>query len=647
MTLNELRRKYLDFFTERGHKEIPSAPLIPENDPTTLFTGSGMQPLVPYLLGESHPLGNRLVNSQKSFRAEDIEEIGDNRHTTFFEMLGNWSLGDYFKREQLPWIFEFLTDVVGLDPSKLYVTVFAGDKEAGIEKDEESAHIWQELFKEKGIDAKVAFVGSEEEGYQRGMNEGERIFYYDAKKNWWSRAGVPTNMPAGEPGGPDSEIFYDFGTEHDPSFGPKCHPNCDCGRFMEIGNSVFMMYRKNEDDSFSELPKKNIDFGGGLERILAAKKDTPDVFKAVDVFEEMSKEIEKQTGKKYDDFQKEFRVILDHMRAAVFIIADGAIPSNVEQGYFARRLIRRSVLFGDKLKENFNPSFLVDIVIDAYKEHYKDLEEKRDFVKSEIEKEVQKFRNTLKKGLKEFDKHAVNIKPGTIDLNTGMSDRKAEIEYFIDAQTAFLLFTTYGFPIEIIEELATERGLKVDKEGFEKKMKEHKAKSRAGAEQKFKGGLADHSEKTTAFHTATHLMLAGLRKYLGEHVHQKGSNITQERTRFDFTHPEKVSREILDKVEEYVNAAIEAEADVITEEMPKEQAQADPTIEGSFWEKYPDIVKVWTIKDKEGNIWSRELCGGPHVSNTLEIAKFGKFKITKEKAVAAGVRRVKGVFDEK
>ncbi len=627
MNLNEVRAKYIEYFVNKGHKEIPSANLIPENDPTTLFVGSGMQPLVPYLLGEKHPLGTRLVNSQKSFRAEDIDEVGDNRHTTFFEMLGNWSLGDYFKNEQLEWIFDFLVNELRLDPSKLYVTVFAGDDKLGIPKDEEAVKKWQELFASVGIDAKVAFIGSEEDGYRRGIKEGERIFYYDAKKNWWSRAGVPANMPAGEPGGPDSEIFYDFGTEHDTSYGELCHPNCDCGRFMEIGNNVFMQYKKLEDGSFEELPQKNIDFGAGLERIVAALKDEPDIFKAVDVFAKMAQKIEEVTGKSYDEHKKEFRVILDHMRAAVFIIADGAEPSNVEQGYFARRLIRRSVLFGDKLGAGeFSPAEIVDVVVDYYGDHYKNLKEQKEHIKEVIEKEVNKFRATLKKGLKEFEKR---ISKGSFD-----------------AEDAFVLVTTYGFPFELLEELANEKGVQIDKEAFEKKMQEHKEKSRAGVETKFKGGLADHSEKTTAFHTATHLMLAGLRKYLGEHVHQKGSNITQERTRFDFTHPEKVSREILDKVEEYVNQAIEAEADVITEEMPKEVAQNDPTVEGSFWDKYPDVVKVWTIKDKDGNIWSRELCGGPHVKNTREIKKFGRFKIIKEQSVAAGVRRVKGVFEE-
>lgn len=626
MDINTIREKYINYFKEKGHKEIPSASLIPENDPTTLFTGSGMQPLLPYLLGEKHPEGKRLVDSQKAFRAEDIEEVGDNRHTTFFEMLGNWSLGDYFKEEQLEWIFDFLVNEIGLNPEKLYVSVFAGEEKLGIEKDEAAVKKWQELFASTGIEAKVAYIGSEEDGYERGIKEGERIFYYDSKKNWWSRAGVPEKMPAGEPGGPDSEIFYDFGGEHDEKFGKHCHINCDCGRFMEIGNSVFMMYKKNEDGSFTELEQKNIDFGGGLERIAAAKKEEPDVFLATNSLANIIKKLEELSGKSYAQNPEPFRVIADHIRAAVFLIADGALPSNVEQGYFSRRLIRRSILFGNKLGiKEFTPSFVVDTIINDYKKHYRYLENKRDEIVEAIEKEATQFRQTLQKGLKEFEKRQGG------DL--------------ISADDAFVLFTTYGFPIELIEEMAKEKGLTVDKEGFKKKMQEHKELSRKGAEQKFKGGLADHSEKTTAFHTATHLMLAGLRKYLGEHVTQRGSNITAERARFDFTHNEKVPREILDKVEDYVNEAIEKGIDVTIEEMSKDKAKESGAT-GAFWEKYPDTVTIYNIIDKDGTEYSRELCGGPHVKNTREIAKFGKFKIKKESSSSAGVRRIKAVFEE-
>src|SRR3989344_4688123 len=346
MDVNEVRAKYLKFFEQRGHVVIPSAPIVPQNDPTTLFTGSGMQPLIPYLLGEPHPKGSRLVNSQKSFRQSDIDEVGDNRHTTFFEMLRNWSLGDYFKKEQLPWIFEFLTDEIGLDPRKLYVTVFAGDDKNAMPQDDESAHIWKELFATKGLEATDVTLGSEADAARLGM-QGGRIFYYDSKKNWWSRAGVPENMPTGEPGGPDSEMFYDFGTPHDLKFGDNCHPNCDCGRFMEIGNNVFMQYIKQADGTFSLLPKQNVDFGGGLERIAAATNNDPDVFRT-DVFWDIITLLEHFSGKSYDDsrFQRSFRIIADHIRASVFIVGEGVRPANTDHGYVLRRLIRRASQHG-------------------------------------------------------------------------------------------------------------------------------------------------------------------------------------------------------------------------------------------------------------------------------------------------------------
>ncbi len=601
MKTNEVREKFLKFMEARRHAIIPSSGLVPENDPTTLFTGSGMQPLLPYLLGEKHPKGTRIADSQKCFRAEDIEEVGDNRHTTYFEMLGNWSLGDYFKKEQLAWFFEFLTKEVGLDPNKLYITVFDGAAEIDIQRDEESIKIWTELLAGAGVSNNFQAIGSEENGHKTGMKDGARIFSYDATKNWWSRAGVPANMPTGEPGGPDSEVFYDFETEHDKSFGEYCHPNCDCGRFLEIGNNVFMEYLKTEE-GFKKLKQQNVDFGGGLERITAASNANADVF-TIDIFAEKIKELEKLSGKTYDDkvHQASFRIIADHIRAAEVMISEDILPSNTEQGYFVRRLIRRSIIHSDKLG------------VPAGK-----LSKNR-----VIQKEEEKFRATLVRGLKEFNKRAEGEK--------------------ISGEDAFVLFTTYGFPIELTEELAVERNLKVDRDGFNKEMKKHKETSRAGAEQKFKGGLADESEKTTAFHTATHLMLAGLRKYLGEHVTQRGSNITAERVRFDFTHPEKVEREVLDKVEDYVNDAIEKSVDVVIKEMDKEEAKTSGAT-GAFWEKYPDTVTVYNIIGEDGTEYSRELCGGPHVENTKEIAKFGKFKIKKESSSSAGVRRVKAVF---
>ncbi len=632
---------------ERGHAIIPSSALVPENDPTTLFTGSGMQPLVPYLMGEPHPKGTRLVNSQKCFRAEDIEEVGDNRHTTFFEMLGNWSLGDYFKKEQLPWFFEFLTKEVGLDAKNLYVTVFQGDETNNVPRDTEAAAIWQEIFKKEGLSNEVGEMGSEEEGGKRGMKKGERIFYYNAKKNWWSRAGVPEKMPIGEIGGPDSEVFYDFETPHDVKFGPNCHPNCDCGRFLEIGNSVFMEYLKTEK-GFEKLPKQNVDFGGGLERIAAARNGDADIFK-IDLLGSVVKQIELLSGKTYRDNLIAFRVITDHIRGAVFMIGDGVTPSNTEQGYFVRRLLRRSVRYADTLgiKEGELKN-LANSVIDTYKEHYTNLEQKRLYILQDIQREEEQFRKTLEKGLKEFEKTDVTVYSPTLHLdrktgNVTTSGGGRDTFQGISAQRAFNLYTTFGFPIELTIEEAEKQGKKVDIEGFKKLMDAHQEASRAGAEHKFKGGLADHSEKVVQYHTATHLLLAGLRKELGEHVHQAGSNITGERLRFDFTHGDKVERETLDKVETFVNDAIKVGGNVTMEVRPKDEAQKDDTIEASFWDRYPDMVNVYTITGNSGTIFSRELCGGPHVNSLAELK--GTFKIVKEESSAAGVRRIKAVLE--
>ncbi len=648
MSGNEIRRKYLEFMEKNGHAVIPSSALVPENDPTTLFTGSGMQPLIPYLMGEAHPKGVRLVNSQKCFRANDIEEVGDNRHTTFFEMLGNWSLGDYFKKEQLRWFFSFLVDEVGLDPKRIYVTVFAGDESLGIPADEESVAIWQELFKEKGIEAKAVHIGTEEAGYELGMQEG-RIFYYDAGKNWWSRSGTPDKMPIGEIGGPDSEVFYDFGPEYatDPRFKDLMpHPNSDSGQFVEIGNSVFMEYVKQEDGSFAKLPQSNVDFGGGLERIAAAKNNDPDIFK-VDLLWNVVSAIESLSGKKYEDNLNAFRVITDHIRGAVFLIADCVLPGNTDQGYFVRRLLRRSVRFADQLTVPAGKfAELAAGVIETYESHYPSLSEKAEDIKSAIAKEEEQFRSTLESGLKQFNKISLQIHVTKEELaeakRTGKIDG-AKTKKAISAKNAFDLYTTYGFPIELTEEIATEKGLVVDRKGFEELMKEHRDKSRAGAEQKFKGGLADHSDNVVQYHTATHLLLAGLRKELGEHVHQAGSNITGERLRFDFTHTEKVPREVLDRVEEFVNNAIKIGGEVTTEVLKKEVAQADKTIEASFWDRYPDEVKVYNMVGNDGTVFSRELCGGPHVEN-LESIQGKTFKIKKEESSAAGVRRIKAVL---
>ena len=628
MTLNELRTAYLAFMQERGHTEIPSASLVPENDPTTLFTSSGMQPFMPYLLGAPHPLGKRITNSQRCFRTVDIDEVGDNRHTTLFEMLGNWSLGDYGKEEQLPWFFEFLTDTLGLDPKRLYVTVYAGDEEAGVPRDEEAAAIWQQLFKEKGVEAKTAMMVSEAEGAARGMHDGERIFFY-RDKNWWSRAGTPDKMPVGEPGGPDSEVFYEFtDIEHDPAFGEHCHPNCDCGRFLEIGNNVFMQYQKQEDGTFAPLPKRNIDFGGGLERLMMAVADTPDIVKVCHA--PIIAFLEEQTGKRYDESEAithAMRVIADHMKAAVFLIADGIEPSNTDQGYFVRRLLRRAVRYADQLGMHESGLALVaEPIALMYEAQYPTVREKLDTVTQSIAGEEAKFRNTLAQGLRKLEKHL-------------------EKSDALTAQQLFDLYQTDGFPLELSLELLTEKGVETPErvqDEFAALVDEHKAKSRAGSEQKFKGGLADSGEVTTMLHTCTHLMLAALRKELGDHVHQAGSNITSERARFDFTHPEKVSREVLDRVEAYVNEAIQKGCTVETTVMEKQAAQ-DAGVEGSFWERYPDDVTVYQVKAPDGTVYSQELCGGPHVESTANIT--GTFRITKEESSSAGVRRVKAVLE--
>jgi alanyl-tRNA synthetase len=636
MTINEVRTKYLKFFEGRGHTSIPSAPLVPQNDPTTLFTGSGMQPMIPYLLGEKHPLGTRITDSQKSFREVDIDEVGDNRHTTFFEMLGNWSLGDYFKKEQIGWMFEFLTKEIGIDPQNLYVTVFSGDPSINVPQDDESIDIWKSLFKTVGIEATFVAIGSEADGYRLGMSGG-RIFAYDVSKNWWSRAGVPSKMPLGEPGGPDSEMFYDFGTPHDPKYGAHCHPNCDCGRFMEIGNNVFMEYIKRES-GFEKLAQRNVDFGGGLERITAASNNNPDVFET-DVFQEIISLLEHYSGKSYRDsrYIRSFRIVADHMRAATMMLGDGVKPSNTERGYVLRRLIRRAAQHAQKLGVEIDQgdesmlSRCAVIVIEKYKQAYSELdsEEVYQMITSEIWKEEKQFGRTLESGLKEFEKIA---KGG-----------------YISGADAALLFATHGFPFEMTVEISKERGIDVDEEGFKKEMEKHRELSRSGSEQKFKGGLADHSEKTTRLHTAHHLLLKALQTVLGEQVKQRGSNITQERLRIDFSYGQKMTKEQIAEAERIVNEKIAEELPVIRSTLPKDEAEKLGA-EHEFGAKYPDMVSVYSVGPKSateaapefGKAFSIEFCGGPHVQNTRELA--GTFKIQKEEAVASGIRRIKAVL---
>ena len=633
ITSKQIRQKYLDFFAERGHAIVPSSSLVPENDPTTLFTGSGMQPMVPYLLGEKHPLGTRITDSQKCFRAGDIEEVGDVSHTTFFEMLGNWSLGDYFKKEQIDWVWELYINEFGINPEKFCVTVFKWNEKLWIPRDNEAIECWKAKFAEKWIDAKVI------KNPQEGWVQGGKIFLFDETENWWSRAGTPDKMPIWEPGGPDSEMFWDFGEDlqlHEKSQwkDQACHPACDCGRFLEIGNNVFMSHIKTEN-GFEELENKNIDFGGWLERVSVALTDTPDVFMG-DLFDGIRNKIEEFSGKIYGADEKEtkaFRIIMDHLRVVTFLIWDGATPSNKDQWYFTRRMLRRAIRFArDLWIEQWLSAEVAKVVIDEYGDHYTELEDKKDIIISEIETEEKQFLDTLEKGLKEFDKLLK-----WFEIAFERTGKKVDT---IAGPKAFKLYDTYGFPLEMTVELAEEKGLGVDEAGFAKAFEEHQAKSRAGAEQKFAGGLADDSEATTVLHSATHLLLAGLRSVLGDHVHQKGSNITAERLRFDFNHEAKVERDDLDKIEAFVNEAIDSGLKVDVTNMAKQEAM-DSWVEWSFWEKYPEVVKVYSMIGWNGTTYSRELCGGPHVENSSNM---GRFKIKKEWSSSRGIRRIKAVL---
>lgn len=628
MTAQEIRQAYFDFFVERGHKVIPRALLVPYNDPTTLFTGSGMQPLIPYLLGEPHQDGTRLVDSQTCLRAQDIEEVGDNRHTTFFEMLGNWSLGDYFKGDQLPWFFEFLVDVVGLDPQKLYVTCFIGDDAHNIPKDEESAQLWKDLFASKDIKAELADIGSEEDGYAKGMQPGERIFYYDAGKNWWCRAGKIGDMPAGEPGGPDSEVFYEFDfIEHDTKWGEHCHPNCDCGRFMEIGNSVFMEYVKTET-GFDKLPKQNVDFGGGLERIAAAKLNSPDVFK-ISILKPIIDELEAESGKSYESHTESMRVIADHLRAATFLAVDGVVPSNKEQGYVMRRLVRRAIRFAFELGiEQGLCEHVVPIITDLYKADFPEVAEQRDKVIDVLVKEEKIFRQTLRKGINEFGRL------------TGKE---------LTGEVIFKLYDTYGFPVELSKEEAYKQDIDLAPDAdaeFERLMQEQRQRSQTASKGVFKGGLGGQTMQHKKYHTATHLMYQALRDVLGDHVVQNGSNITEERLRFDFTHPAKVTPEEIAQVEAIVNEQIQKDLKVSYAEYPTKVAIEEKGALGQFGDRYGDTVKVYKmIADGVDEPFSFEICGGPHVDHTLQLAEGGKvFKIIKEESSSAGIRRIKAVL---
>lgn len=581
----ELREKYLKFFEEHGHKIIPSAPVIPENDPSVLFTTAGMQPLVPYLLGEKHPEGKRLTDFQKCVRTNDIDEVGDNRHLTYFEMLGNWSLGDYFKEESIAMSFEFLTKVLQIPVEKLSVTCFAGDEDAPRDM------VTYEAWKKAGI-------------------PDERIYFYGKEDNWWI---------AGEEGpcGTDTEMFLDTGK---PACGPNCQPSCSCGKYVEIWNNVFMEFYKHKDGTYTKLEQKNVDTGLGLERVtmLLQGKQTP---YDTEIFAPIMKKLEEL--EKIDDIASR-RIVAEHLRSSMMIIVDGGRPSNVDRGYILRRLIRRMTRHLNKLQINLSElGGIIDLNIDTIKNLYPELDVKREEIKQVILDEKDKFMKTLLHGEKEFDKAVHRI--------------KEEGKNTIDGETMFRLYETYGFPPEITIDLAKEQGLDVEKDKFEELFKIHQEKSRMGSEQKFKGGLAEQNETTTAYHTATHLLHQALRQILGEHVHQNGSNITTERLRFDFTHPEKMTKEQIKEVEDLVNEQIEKDLPVICEEMSLEEAKKSGAI-GLFESKYGDKVKVYTI----GN-FSKEICGGPHVTHTKEL---GHFKIKKEESSSAGVRRIKAILEK-
>ena len=630
MTAQEIRTAYLEFFKSKQHKIIPRALVVPKEDPTTLFTGSGMQQLMPYLLGQEHPEGVRLVDSQTCLRSQDIDEVGDNSHTTFFEMLGNWSLGDYFKKQQIRWFFEFLVDEVGLDPNKIYATCFIGDEGAGVPKDTESAEIWVELFKERGIDAKVVELGSAENGDKLGM-QGGRIFFYDDGENWWSRGGGIAKTPMGDPCGPDSEVFYDFGEDlHDESKWGKAHPANDSGRFMEIGNQVFMQYQRTEK-GFIPLPKQNVDFGGGLERIAAAKLGSPDVFK-ISLLWPIIEKLEKLSKKKYDDYKVEMRVIADHLRGAMFLAVDGVKPSNKEQGYVMRRMMRRAILkaFNLGIEQNFVQE-IAPVIAGLYKNDFPELLEREESVILMLAKEEKTFKQTLRKGLREFNKLTTE----------GMN-----------GEVMFMLYDTYGFPSELSIEEAEKQEITVSENvqaEFDTKMKEQRERSQTATKGTFKGGLGGQQLIHKKYHTATHLMYQALRDVLGDHVVQHGSNVTEERLRFDFSHGDKMTPEQIEQVETIVNEQIGKDLQVNWQEYPTKVAIDEKGALGQFGDRYGDKVKIYSMKDPispdEERPFSFEICGGPHVDHTLQLFEDGKkFKIKKEQSSSAGIRRVKAIL---
>jgi alanyl-tRNA synthetase len=628
MNAQQIRTEYLKFFKERGHAIVPRALLVPYNDPTTLFTGSGMQPMIPYLLGESHPEGIRLANSQVCLRVQDIDDIGDDKHTTSFEMLGNWSLGDYFKTEQVSWIAEFLFDIVGLDPSRIYVSCYIGNEKYNIPRDDRAIELWQAEFKKRGIEAKVVEIGSAENGDKVGM-QGGRIFLYDGKENWWSRNGNEEGTLVGDPCGPDSEMFYDFGEAyHDEAVWGKAHPASDSPRFFEIGNNVFMAYKKVAEGVFEPLPAPNIDHGSGLERIAAAVEGSGDVYR-ISLLWPIIEKLQQISGKKYESHTNAMRVIADHLRGATFLAVDGVKPSNKEQGYVMRRLLRRAIRFAFDLgiEQNFLEE-IVPVIADLYVDDYPEVKEARQEVIDILVKEEKAFRQTLRKGLKQMEKYATEGLTG------------AEL---------FTLYDTFGFPVELSTEEAFKNSINLSenwREEFDAKMKEQRERSQTAAKGVFKGGLGGQSLIHKKYHTATHLMYQALRDVLGDHVVQRGSNITEERLRFDFSHDGKVTPEQLKQVEDIVNEQIAKDLKVSYEEYPTKIAIEEKGALGQFGDRYGDTVKVYKmIADNEEKPFSFEICGGPHVDHTLQLFEDGKkFKIIKEEASSAGIRRIKAIL---
>ncbi|HRV76138.1 MAG: alanine--tRNA ligase [Candidatus Nomurabacteria bacterium] len=628
MTAREIRRAYLKFFEERGHLIVPRASLVPQDDPTTLFTGSGMQPMVPYLLGEPYPNGQkRISDSQVVFRAVDIDDVGDSEHLTSFEMLGNWSFGDYFKAEQIPWICEFLFDVIGLDINKVYVTCYAGNESLGIPRDDEAINLWQEEFKKRGIDAKVIELLTEEEGNRRGIEDG-RIFLYEGKENWWGRGIPELNTPIGDPCGPCSEMFFDFGEEYEDEikYG-KAHPAGKSPRFTEIGNNVFMGYKRESESEFVKLKAPNIDQGAGLERLAMASLGVPDI-SATDLAKPINDQIELITGKRYEENTKAFRVVTDHIKSAVWLATDGVLPSNTGQGYVLRRLVRRAVKFALDLGISQNlVSQLAPVVREIYGEDYKEVIANFDNTLTTLEKEERVFRQTLQKGLKELEKVAR--------------------QHSLSGADVFKLYDTYGFPQELTVEECALRGYKLNdkwRDEYEISMQEQRERSRTATAGQFKGGLQDHSDIVVKYHTATHLMHRALRNILGDHVIQRGSNITPERLRFDFSHPEKMTPEQIKAVEDMVNEQIQKDWPMTWREENTKEA-LDSGVMGAFGDKYGEMVKVYTVGDPDGENYSREICGGPHVKHTGKLSEEGKkFKILKEESSSVGIRRIKAAL---